>query len=71
MTRDTLLLARLKMTSEVLDRWAECDAAAALPPCTERERIEAPNISRELAHELHTMLLAHLEELETAREWRN
>ena len=31
--------------------------------CTTGERIEALNISRELAQELHTMLLAHFDEL--------
>jgi hypothetical protein len=59
------------MTSEVLDRGAEYDAAVALPPCTAREPIEALNISRELAQEQHTMLLAHLEELEAAWEQRS
>jgi hypothetical protein len=56
------------MTAEVLDRWAECDAAAALPPGTQREPIEPPNISRELAKELHAMLSGRLEELEAASE---
>ena len=70
MTRDTLLLARLKMTSKC----STAGPSATLQPryrLAQGERIEALNISRELAQEQHTMLLAHLEELEAAWEWRN
>jgi hypothetical protein len=55
---------------EELDRWNSYESAQLLPP-NSQARVEKPTLSREIAKQLHTMLLAHLEELEAAWERRN
>jgi hypothetical protein len=59
-------LARLRRVNAALDRWAEVEAAAAMPP-ESRPTVEPPRVSWASLKELQAMLCDVLGELE--EEW--
>jgi hypothetical protein len=63
--------ARLEAFGAVIEQWEEYEAQELLPAGTGQRRIEPPEVSRELAEQMHRDVLEFLEELEAAWERRN